>query len=57
MIHELLGIRRNTVDMREAMGENTSQQEIVLSSDDDSFYNSVMFRNFGEVAEEIHNLV
>jgi len=32
-------------------------KEVVLSPEDDKFYQSIMFKNFGEVAEDIHNLV
>ena len=32
-------------------------KEVVLSSDDDQFFRSIMFKNYGEVAEEIHALV
>ena len=32
-------------------------KEVVLSSDDDQFFRSIMFKNYGEVAEEIHTLV
>ena len=32
-------------------------KEVVLSSDDDEFFRKIMFSNFGDVADSIHQLV
>jgi hypothetical protein len=32
-------------------------KEVTLSCDDDEFYKKIMFSNFGDVADAIHNLV
>lgn len=32
-------------------------KEVVLSCEDDPFFRKIMYKNFGEVAEDIHNLV
>ena len=57
MIHEILEIKNNRVDLKHLDNIEEEMKEVVLSSDDDKFYKSIMFKNFGEVAEEIHNLV
>lgn len=58
MIHEILGIKNNRVDMKSKVPNIAEDmREVVISSDDDQFFRSIMYKNFGEVAEEIHNLV
>jgi hypothetical protein len=32
-------------------------KEVILSSENDEFYKKIMFSNFGDVADAIHNLV
>jgi hypothetical protein len=32
-------------------------KEVVISSEDDKFFKKIMYKNFGDVAEDIHNLV
>jgi hypothetical protein len=45
MVHELLTIKHNTVDMKGVLGDKVSKemQEIILSSDDDTFFSEVMY--------------
>ena len=57
MVHELLEIQSNRVDLKHLDHLSTEMKEVVLSSDDDHFFRSIMFKNYGEVAEEIHALV
>lgn len=57
MIHEILGIKNNRVDLKHVPGLEEEMQEVVLSSEDDTFFNEIMYKNFGEVGESIHNLV
>ena len=57
MIHELLEINRNRVDLSKVAGLSDEMKEIVLSCHDDEFFRQVMFSNFGEVADAIHQLV
>ena len=57
MVHELLGINSNRVDLKHLDHLAPEMREVVLSSDDDHFFRSIMFKNYGEVAEEIHTLV
>lgn len=50
MIHELLGINTNRVDLSMVKGLSEEMKEIVLSSNEDEFFNRVMHMDFGEVA-------
>jgi vacuolar protein sorting-associated protein 45 len=57
MIHEVLGIKNNRVDLKHVEKLEEDMKEVVLSPDEDTFYQKIMYKNFGEVAEDIHNLV
>jgi tRNA uridine 5-carboxymethylaminomethyl modification enzyme len=57
MIHEVLGIKNNRVDLKHLENLEDDMKEVVLSPDEDPFYRKIMYKNFGEVAEDIHNLV
>jgi hypothetical protein len=50
MIHELLTIYNNRVSLKD---KGLEEPEIVISQYDDDFFKNIMFRNYGEVAEEI----
>eukprot|EP00047_Mylnosiga_fluctuans_P009905 m.13677 g.13677 ORF g.13677 m.13677 type:complete len:552 (+) comp2853_c0_seq1:1333-2988(+) len=56
MVHELLGIRNNRVDLRSAPGVPKELHEVVLSTAD-SFYETNLYKNFGEIGGEIRKLV
>ena len=49
MVHELMGIDKNRVDMSDVPGVPADLKEIVLSPDQDEFYAKNMYLNFGEV--------
>ncbi|KAL6067570.1 vacuolar protein sorting-associated protein 45 [Balamuthia mandrillaris] len=57
MVHELLGIYNNRVDLKNVPGIRKELEEVVLSSDQDSFYKSNMYNNFGDLGISIKNLV
>lgn len=57
MVHELLGINRNRVDLSMVKGISEEMKEVVLACYDDEFFKDLMFNNFGEVADAIHNMV
>lgn len=59
MVHELIGIRNNTVDMssRDDGGNDDLKQLVTLSSANDEFYRHNMYANFGEIGQTIQNLV
>ena len=63
MVHELIGIKNNTVDMT---GRSTTDGEagtggapavLSLASSQDEFYRHNMYSNFGEIGQTIQNLV
>jgi vacuolar protein sorting-associated protein 45 len=57
MIHEILGINLNRIDLKHVENLEDDMKEVVLSCEDDKFFKKIMHKNFGDVAEEIHNLV
>lgn len=50
MIHEIIGINNHRVKL-------SSGEEIVISPDQDEFFGSVLYKNYGEMAEELNRLV
>jgi vacuolar protein sorting-associated protein 45 len=50
MIHELLGIEKNRVDLSMVKGMSEEMKEVVLSCHEDEFFKKVMHMDFGEVA-------
>lgn len=57
MIHELLGIKNNRVDLRHVKSLSEEMKEVVVSADEDQTFEDIMFSNFGDVADAIHKLV
>nr|XP_048331887.1 vacuolar protein sorting-associated protein 45 homolog isoform X1 [Ziziphus jujuba var. spinosa] len=57
MVHELIGIQDNKVDLRNMGKFSKDQQEVVLSSEQDSFFKSNMYENFGDIGMNIKHLV
>jgi len=57
MIHELLGIKNNRVDLRHVKSLSEEMKEVVISADEDQTFEDIMFSNFGDVADAIHKLV
>ncbi|PON71813.1 Sec1-like protein [Parasponia andersonii] len=57
MVHELIGIQDNKVDLRGLDKLPKDQQEVVLSSEQDSFFKSNMYENFGDIGMNIKRLV
>ena len=57
MIHELLGIKNNRVDLRHLKHLSEEMKEVTLSCDEDRFFKQIMYSNFGDVANAIHNMV
>lgn len=43
MVHELLGIRHNRVDLQKLPGVSEELKEVVLSTSQDEFYKAVGF--------------
>ena len=39
------------------MKQSEEMKEVVLSCEDDEFFRKIMYKNFGDVADSIHELV
>lgn len=57
MIHELIGIKDNRVDLKHLAHLSEEMKEVVISGEDDLFYRKVMHTNFGDLSGEIQNHV
>lgn len=57
MVHELLKINNNRVNLSQVPGLTKDLQDIVLSEDNDEFYAGNMYRNFGEIGSNIKDLM
>ncbi|PSS31736.1 Vacuolar protein sorting-associated protein [Actinidia chinensis var. chinensis] len=57
MVHELIGIQDNKVDLRTIGKISKDQQEVVLSSEQDTFFKSNMYENFGDIGMNIKRMV
>ncbi|KAJ3692510.1 hypothetical protein LUZ60_012860 [Juncus effusus] len=57
MVHELIGIQDNKVDLRNIANVPKDQQEVVLSAVQDDFFRSNMFENFGDLGMNIKRMV
>ncbi|KAL4202634.1 hypothetical protein AMTRI_Chr02g264620 [Amborella trichopoda] len=57
MVHELIGIQDNKVDLRNVGKLPKDQQEVVLSSEQDAFFKANMYENFGDLGMNIKRMV
>ncbi|CAL0327450.1 unnamed protein product [Lupinus luteus] len=57
MVHELIGIQDNKVDLKSIGKFPKDQEEVVLSSEQDSFFKTNMYENFGDIGMNIKRLV
>ncbi|KAM0944221.1 putative sec1-like protein [Dioscorea sansibarensis] len=57
MVHELIGIQDNKVDLRNIGKVPKDQQEVVLSSEQDLFFKANMYENFGDLGINIKRMV
>ncbi|KAK6939992.1 Sec1-like protein [Dillenia turbinata] len=57
MVHELIGIQDNKVDLRNVGKVPKDQQEVVLSSEQDAFFKANMYENFGDIGMNIKQMV
>ncbi|PIA26763.1 hypothetical protein AQUCO_08900016v1 [Aquilegia coerulea] len=57
MVHELIGIQDNKVDLRNIGKIPKDQQEVVLSSEQDAFFKANMYENFGDLGMNIKKMV
>ncbi|KAI3725638.1 hypothetical protein L1987_65429 [Smallanthus sonchifolius] len=57
MVHELIGIKDNKVDLGTVGKFSKDQQEVVLSSEQDAFFKDNMYENFGDIGMNIKRMV
>ncbi|XP_058452730.1 vacuolar protein sorting-associated protein 45 [Malaya genurostris] len=57
MVHELLTINKQRVDLSGVQGVPKDLKEIVLSSEQDEFFANNLYSNFGEIATTIKGLM
>eukprot|EP01113_Clastostelium_recurvatum_P047604 TRINITY_DN851_c0_g1_i2.p1 TRINITY_DN851_c0_g1~~TRINITY_DN851_c0_g1_i2.p1 ORF type:complete len:556 (+),score=164.20 TRINITY_DN851_c0_g1_i2:96-1763(+) len=57
MVHELLGIRNNRVDMSKVPGIRDELKTTIMAPDSDQFYKESMYKNFGDLGAAIKDLV
>uniref|UniRef100_T2M4B6 Vacuolar protein sorting-associated protein 45 n=1 Tax=Hydra vulgaris TaxID=6087 RepID=T2M4B6_HYDVU len=57
MVHELLGIKNNRIDLSTIPGIQKELKEVVLSAEHDDVYRDNMYLNFGEIAANIKRLM
>ncbi|KAG6419755.1 hypothetical protein SASPL_116267 [Salvia splendens] len=57
MVHELIGIQDNKVDLRNIGKASKDHKEVVLSSEQDPFFKANMHENFGDIGMNIKKLV
>ncbi|XP_033749827.1 LOW QUALITY PROTEIN: vacuolar protein sorting-associated protein 45-like [Pecten maximus] len=57
MVHELLGINNNRINLSHIPGVTKDLQEVVLSAEHDEFYANNMYNNFGEIGTNIKDLM
>ena len=51
MVHDMLGIERNKVNLSDVPGIPDDLKEVVINAEQDAFYAKNMYLNFGEVSE------
>lgn len=57
MIHELIGMTNNTVDLQGRDEIPEEMKKVSLGTESDEFYKLNMYANFGEIGQTIQNLV
>lgn len=57
MVHQLLTIKNNRVDLTHVAGIPSELKEVVLSAEQDDFYSKNSYANYGEIAITIKELI
>jgi vacuolar protein sorting-associated protein 45 len=57
MVHELLTITNNRVNLSQIQGISKDLKEVVLSAEQDEFYANNLYSNFGEIGQTIKELM
>ncbi|CAF4402911.1 unnamed protein product, partial [Adineta steineri] len=53
MVHELIGIKNNRVNLNQVPGITKELEEVVMNAEYDEFYSNNLYSNFGEIATNI----
>lgn len=56
MIHELLGINNNKVDLSRVPNINPEAKTVVLTTESDVFYKEHLMDNFGDLGQAVKRL-
>uniref|UniRef100_A0A3P9KPB0 Vacuolar protein sorting 45 homolog n=1 Tax=Oryzias latipes TaxID=8090 RepID=A0A3P9KPB0_ORYLA len=56
MVHELLGLNNNRIDLSRVPGISKDLKEVVLSAENDEFYANNLYLNFGEIGTNINDM-
>jgi len=57
MIHDLIGIENNTVDLSYAPGVKPEMKKVLVSTEQDLFFKMNLYNNYGELGESLKKLV
>ncbi|CAF0962643.1 unnamed protein product [Adineta steineri] len=57
MVHELIGIKNNRVNLNQVPGITKELEEVVMNAEYDEFYSNNLYSNFGEIATNIKGLM
>ncbi|VDP04672.1 unnamed protein product [Soboliphyme baturini] len=57
MVHELIGIKNNRVHLVASGGSGDADREIILNPLQDHFYNKCMYLNFGEIGQQVREVL
>jgi len=57
MLHEVLTMKNNCIDLTTVKGVPKELQKLMLSCDSDDFYSKNLYLNFGEIGQNIKQMV
>ncbi|UJR35612.1 hypothetical protein I4U23_028362 [Adineta vaga] len=57
MVHELIGIKNNRVNLSQVPGVTKELEEVVMNAEYDEFYADNLYNSFGEIATNIKSLM
>ena len=57
MLHEVLTMKNNCIDLSSVKGVPSELQRLMISIDNDDFYAQNLYLNFGEIGQNIKQMV
>ncbi|CAF4133670.1 unnamed protein product [Rotaria socialis] len=57
MVHELIGIKNNRVNLSQVPGIKKELEEVIMNAEHDEFYETNLYSNFGDIATNIKALM